>query len=486
MLVEFGVVEQRSKAVYEVLDGASVTDVARRYGVTRQSVHAWLRRYATDGVSGLVDKTSRPDSCPHQMRPEVEARVVSMRRAHPSWGPETILYYLGKDGVSPLPGRTSVYRALVRHRLLDPKQRKRRRKDYKRWERSRAMDLWQMDIVGRFHLADGTELKAVTGIDDHSRYCVSARLVVRATAKPVCEALKLALGTHGIPNQILSDNGRVFTARFGNGPGPVLFDRICTDNGIKHILTAPYSPTTTGKVERFHKTLRAGFFTPKDGFFETIEEAQAALDAWVERYNTIRPHQSVGGRPPAERFSLRLEPELEIVEPAEQASQVSEPQVPSITRRVDSTGRVSISGSSYPTGRWLAGEVVEVRVGEELVEIIHRGTIVATHAKRHKPGEVRIQNEPRHRSARPATVGATVRRVVDCSGSVSFAGWPYRVGNPFKGSQVEVAIVNNSVEISLDGVVVKTHPIRHDRSKEYGAFSTPQGRPRNRKPRVAG
>ena len=485
MLVELGVVEQRSKAVYEVLDGASVTDVARRYGVTRQSVHAWLRRYAADGVSGLVDKPSKPDSCPHQMPATVEARVVSMRRAHPAWGPETILYYLGKEGVSPLPGRTSVYRALVRHRLLDPQQRKRRRKDYKRWERSRPMELWQMDIVGGFHLADGTELKAVTGIDDHSRYCVSARLVVRATAQPVCEALKLALRTHGIPNQILTDNGKVFTARFGTGPGPVLFDRICTDNGIKHILTAPYSPTTTGKVERFHKTLRAGLFTPKDGFFETITEAQAALDAWVERYNTVRPHQSAGGRPPAERFSFRPEPALELVESEEHAPE-PEPEIPSVTRRVDSTGRVSISGASYPTGRWLAGEIVEVRVGDDLVEILHRGAIVSTQAKRHKPGPVRIENEPRQRSARPATVGASVRRIVDTSGSVSFAGWPYRVGNPFKGSQVDVAIVNNSVEISLDGVVVKTHPIRHDRAKEYGAFSTPQGRPRNRKPRAAG
>lgn len=485
MLVELGVVDQRAKAVFEVLDGASVTDVARRYGVTRQSVHAWLRRYAADGVSGLVDKTSKPDHCPHQMPPTVEARVVTMRRANPSWGPETIIYYLGTEGVSPLPGRSSVYRALVRHRLLDPRQRKRRRKDYKRWERERAMELWQMDIVGGFHLADGTELKAVTGIDDHSRYCVSARLVVRATAKPVCEALRLALRTHGIPDQILSDNGRVFTARFGTGPGPVLFDRICHDNGIRHILTAPYSPTTTGKVERFHKTLRAGFFTPKDGFFETIEEAQAALDAWVERYNTVRPHQSVGGRPPAERFSLRLEAGLELVEPEDDVCE-PEPHVPSITRRVGSTGRVSVSGTSYPTGRWLAGEVVEVHVGEQLVEVLHRGVVVATHAKRHRPGEVRFENEPRHRSARPATVGPTVRRVVDSSGSVSFAGWTYRVGNPFKGSQVDVAIVNSSVEISLDGVVLKTHPVRHDRSKEFGAFSTPRGRPRNRKPRVTG
>ena len=89
MLVELGVVEQRFQAVLEVLGGASVTNVARRYGVARQPVHRWLRRYAESGVSGLVDESSRPHTCPHQMPARTEARVVEMRWAHPGWGPRT-------------------------------------------------------------------------------------------------------------------------------------------------------------------------------------------------------------------------------------------------------------------------------------------------------------------------------------------------------------------------------------------------------------
>ena len=113
-----------------------------------------------------------------------------------------------------------------------------------------------------------------------------------------------ALARYGIPEQILTDNGKVFTARFGRGPGPVMFDRICHDNGIRHLLTAPYSPTTTGKVERLHKTMRREFFTPKDRTFAAIADLQAALDGWVAEYNTERPHQGCGGRPPSERFRL--------------------------------------------------------------------------------------------------------------------------------------------------------------------------------------
>jgi transposase InsO family protein len=282
--------------VQEVLDGASVTAVARRFGVSRQTVHAWLNRYAADGgLGGLGDRSSRPHGCPHQMSPMVEARIVELRRAHPVWGADRIRYQLQRDKMVPVPSRTSIYRALVRHGLVAAEQRRRRRADYRRWERGRPMELWQMDVVGGFHLCDGVELKAVSGIDDNSRFAVSAKLAPRATAKPVCDALLAALRRHGVPEQILTDNGKVFTARFGpaGSSAEVLFDRICAENGIRHLLTAPRSPTTTGKVERWHKTIRAEFLRVHDRRHATVEELQAALDAWVEEYNTIRPHQAL-------------------------------------------------------------------------------------------------------------------------------------------------------------------------------------------------
>ncbi|MEA3511213.1 MAG: helix-turn-helix domain-containing protein [Actinomycetota bacterium] len=166
VLVELGVVEQRFQAVLEVLGGASVSDVARRYGVVRQTVHRWLRKYAESGVSGLADRSSRPHSCPHQMTPQVEARVVEMRRAHPGWGSRTIRYWLADEGVVPLPSLSSIHRALLRHKLVDPRRRRRPRSSYRRWERSRSMELWQMDVMGRVKLVDGSETKVVTGIDD--------------------------------------------------------------------------------------------------------------------------------------------------------------------------------------------------------------------------------------------------------------------------------------------------------------------------------
>jgi transposase InsO family protein len=85
-------------------------------------------------------------------------------------------------------------------------------------------------------LADSWNASIVSGVDDHSRFCVSALVVRRATARPVCDGLARAMRRHAVPAQILTDNGKVFTGRFGPGSGEVLFDRICRENGIKHLL----------------------------------------------------------------------------------------------------------------------------------------------------------------------------------------------------------------------------------------------------------
>jgi transposase InsO family protein len=307
-LVELSVVEQRYRAVLEVQAGIPVTEVAAALGVSRQSVHAWIRRYKDSGLAGLMDRPKRPESCPHQVSAQIEAVVCELRREHPRWGPLRLAHELGRAGVVPVPSRMSVYRVLVRHGLIDPQPRKRPKDSYLRWEREAPMALWQLDIVGGAFLADGTEAKIVTGVDDHSRYCVICQVVVRATGRAVCLAFAGALRRYGVPGEVLTDNGKQFTDRFGGHGarnGEVLFDKICRKNGITHRLTAPASPNQNGKVERFHGTLRPDFLDVA-GPFTSVDEAQAAVNAWVAHYNADRPHQALDEKvpvTPADRFA---------------------------------------------------------------------------------------------------------------------------------------------------------------------------------------
>ena len=231
---------------YLCRSGLGVIDVAMRYGVDRRTVQRWIARYMEQGLVSLADKSPKPVHCPHQMPSAVEERIVEMRRAHPDWGPRTILSKLKKQLENP-PSRAAIHRCLVRNRLVDHKPRKRKREDYKRWERSRPMELWQMDVMAVSSLVKGMHLQLVTGVDDHSRFCVIGKLLPRATAKPICDAMLEALGRYGIPEQILIDNDKVFTGKRQKKPMNVLFDRICLNNGIKHILTAPYHRPRPGR-----------------------------------------------------------------------------------------------------------------------------------------------------------------------------------------------------------------------------------------------
>ncbi len=239
--------EQRYRAVQDVLAGSTVTDVAERFGVSRQAVHRWLAWYADEGLEVLADRSSRPHTSPSQIPSEVEALICELRRNHPRWGARRLVFELGRrDCPGPVPSRITVHRVLIRHGLVTPTPRRRRREDYKRWERSRPMELWQLDIVGGIRLADGGEAKVVTGVDDHSRFCVIAAVVRRATGRAVCLAFTEALQRFGMPEEVLTDNGKQFTGRFNQPrPAEVLFERICRENGIAARNTKPRTPTTT-------------------------------------------------------------------------------------------------------------------------------------------------------------------------------------------------------------------------------------------------
>src|SRR5690242_15099013 len=124
-LVVLSKVEQRLDAVRAVLAGASVTEVAAAVGVSRVSVHAWLRRYLLEGVAGLADRSHRPASCPHQASNPVAVLVAEMRRKHPRWGAKRIRLELLKTppaGVQ-IPSTATVNRILVRHGLVVQRKR---------------------------------------------------------------------------------------------------------------------------------------------------------------------------------------------------------------------------------------------------------------------------------------------------------------------------------------------------------------------------
>ena len=361
MLVELSVVEQRYHAVMEALSGAPVVEVAERYGVSRKSVHHWVRRYREDGLAGLTDRSHRPHHHPWQIAPEIEAAICEMRRNHPRWGPRRLGHELARADIVPVPSRSSIYRTLVRHQLVSATTRKRARSDYVRWERPESMQLWQLDIMGSVMITDDRavggvrEVKLVTGIDDHSRYCVIATVTTRGTSRAVCTAFLAALARFGAPQQVLTDNGVQFTGKYLRPrPTEVLFDQICRRNGIEHLLTKIRSPPRPGRSNAGTRPSKPNFSTtttpstrsgpPKQrsttGCSTTTTPAPTSPATW-----TPRPATSTRSHRAAHRAAAVVTPRAH--RPAQPRSR------PGTRPRAASRGRVARGGSaSTPTPSW--------------------------------------------------------------------------------------------------------------------------------------
>jgi transposase len=171
MLRELNVVEQRYRAVLEVLSGTPVIEVAERYGVARQTVHRWMARYQAESLDGLADRSHLRRQHPWRIPAETEALICELRGAHPRWGPRRLVFEMDRCGYPGL-SRSTVYRV---------------------------------------HGGDAGQARAV------------------------CSAFVEAMREYGVPAEVLSDNGKQFTGRFGKPrPAEVLFERICRENGITH------------------------------------------------------------------------------------------------------------------------------------------------------------------------------------------------------------------------------------------------------------
>ena len=489
MLVELSVMEQRYHAVMEVVSGAPVTEVARRYGVSRQAVHGWLGRYEREGPAGLADHSHRPRYQPRQLGAEIEALICQLRGAHPRWGPRRLRFELGKARVSPVPSRSTVYRVLVRHGLVPARKRKRRRQDYKRWQREEPMQLWQMDVTGSVFLTDGTECKLISGLDDCSRFCVIATVVRRAAGRAVCRAFVAAMRAYGIPDEVLTDNGKVFTGRFGKPrPAEVLFERICRKNGIRQLLTKPYSPTTTGKVERWHQTLQTDFLDDA-GPFAAIEDAQAAVDAWRCEYNHDRPHQSLGMATPASRFrplpaeageplSLWAPADLEplarpspVPDGAIAASEpASWPDAIEVDRVVPPGGNMTVGPQQFWLGPARAGQQVTFWIDAATVHLSIGGWRIKTVPSRLTEVDLARLRRTGARPAGPPPAGPSpgalaasqcveVDRLVTGTGGITLGNRLILVGSPLAGQRARIRLDGQLMHvITQDGVLWRTLP----------------------------
>ena len=278
----------------------SVTAAAAEYGFSRRHLHRLLARYRDGGLDALEPRSRRPNTTPIATPEAVRQRLVELRRKLAAdgldAGPVTIAWYLEQEGLR-APAPATISRILHQAGLITPQPRKRPRSSYTRFEMAQPNEMWQSDFI-HWRLADGTDVEVLNWLDDHSRYLLSCTAHQPVTGDDVVATFLAVIDEHGAPASTLTDNGRVYTARFGGGRNA--FEYLLPILGVRQKNGAPGHPQTQGKTERFHQTLQRWLRArPPAG---TIPELQRQLDEFRGHYNEQRPHRALQRTTPGDTY----------------------------------------------------------------------------------------------------------------------------------------------------------------------------------------
>lgn len=275
-------------------EGATIAAVCRQFGISRKTGYKWLARAAA-GETSCADRSRRPHTSPRRTPPAVEAAVLAKRAAQPAWGGRKLHHVLAReDVVQPIPAPSTITAILRRHGLLAAAPAPR---DYVRFERGTANELWQMDFMGHRPLASG-RVHPLTLLDDHSRYALLVAACANEQQPTVRGQLTTVFQHYGLPQAILADHGSPWgTAGMG---GLSALEAWLLRLGVDVWHGRIAHPQTRGKIERFHGTIAAEVFAQRP--LADLAAAQAAFDGFRACYNQERPHEALADGVPAERY----------------------------------------------------------------------------------------------------------------------------------------------------------------------------------------
>jgi transposase InsO family protein len=269
----------------------SVTAAAAGYGYSRQHLHRLIARYKASGLDAVEPRSRRPGSSPQATEDKVREFIVATRleltAAGRDAGPVTIAWHLEQAGLH-VPSTSTIRRVLHAAGLVTPEPRKRPRSSCLRFEAAQPSECWQSDFT-HWPLAGGQDAEIINWLDGHSRYLLGCSAWSPVTGKVVVDTFLQASNACGLPAATLTDNGRVYTARFGGGRNA--FEYLLAALGITQKNGQPFHPQTQGKVERFHQTQKRWLAAQPPA--ATLAGLQQQLDTFREHYNEHRPSRAL-------------------------------------------------------------------------------------------------------------------------------------------------------------------------------------------------
>lgn len=334
------------------LENANLSELSRRFGISRKTGYKWLRRYGEEGESGLSDRSRRPHHSPKQTSTSIETRVLGVRQKHKAWGGRKIRKILQNQGCQQVPAASTITAILRRNAQIDPDEAQ-KHKPMQRFEKQRPNELWQMDFKGYFALEQGGYCHPLTILDDHSRFLVGLKACPNETMDTVKNQLTTIFEHFGLPERMLMDNGSAWG--FDREARHTLLTAWLIRLGIHISHGRPFHPQTQGKEERLNRTLSAEVI--RQNKLNTLQESQSVFDEWWQIYNYVRPHEALGMLTPASRYT-----------PSPRAFPATLPPViyeeDDLIRKVDIVGKIYFHGRAFRISAAFRHQPVAIRPSE--------------------------------------------------------------------------------------------------------------------------
>lgn len=325
----------------------NIRELCRRFGISPTSAYALLNRYRQEGEAAFQLRSRRPKRSPTKTADQVEAAVLELRdETH--WGGRKISHVLRRDTNSEMPPRSTVHNILKRNGRIS-EEASRAAQPFVRFEHPEPNDLAQMDFMGWFSTGEGP-CHALTMIDDHSRFALCLQACANQTRETVERHLSSTFERYGLPWRMTMDHGSPWGDSGGGSLTKLTVWLIRMGVRVSH--SRPYHPQTQGKDERFHLTIQREL--TNHVAFRRLTDAQEAFDRFRDRYNLVRPHESLDMAVPASRYrvSSRAMPT--------QLPPIEYPSTDQI-RKVSSTASIGFGGKSIRVGKACVGLTVGVR-----------------------------------------------------------------------------------------------------------------------------
>lgn len=346
---EVSVMSQRKEFVMLAQgEGSNISELCRRFGISRVTGYKWLARYHAQGEDGLADISRRPHHSPGRTEEKMEEAILTVRDTHPAWGPRKIRRWLHNKGHEDLPSPSTITAILHRHQRISADEAQ-KHKRWQRFEYQKPNELWQMDFKGHFPLGQG-RCHPLTILDDHSRYAIGLQACPDEQGQTVQSRLIDIFRRYGLPERMVMDNGNPWGSQ--GRSTYTRFEVWLMRLGIRVYHGRPFHPQTQGKDERFHRTLNAEALQGRH--FVDLQHCQRVFDQWRTIYNCERPHEALGMEVPVSRYlpSTRAFPQA--LPPIEYGPD-------DLVRKVQDDGKVTLHGIPIQVGNAFKGLPVALR-----------------------------------------------------------------------------------------------------------------------------